>query len=58
MVGSNRIPVLPQSALISSQRESLEDRFYIYFRFADDIVVNAEEEADGIVSSMDASCTR
>ena len=39
---------------------SIGGRIFINFRFADDIVVNAEEEeaADDIVTSMDTICTR
>ena len=39
---------------------SIESRMFINFRFADDIVVNAEEEeaADDIITSMDTICTR
>ena len=34
------------------------DRVFIHSRFADDVVVNAEEEADDVVTSMDTTCTR
>ena len=39
---------------------SIERRIFIDFRFADGIVVNAEEEeeADDIVISMNTACTR
>ena len=39
---------------------SIGGRIFINFRFADDIVVNAEreEEAGDIVTSLDTTCTR
>ena len=37
---------------------SVGGRSFIYFCTADDIVVETEEEADGIVTSMGTTCTR